>query len=94
MTLNDTTRRMVENGMQTKSPIFDGMAKLIAEVAGTADGVRREAETALASQLQRFLADQDLVTREEFETVQAMAESLREEVETLKAEIAALKASR
>lgn len=80
--------------MQTKSPIFDGMAKLIAEVAGTADGVRREAETALASQLQRFLADQDLVTREEFETVQAMAESLREEVETLKAEIAALKASR
>lgn len=77
--------------MQTKSPIFDGMAKLIAEAAGTADGVRREAETAFASQLQRFLADQDLVTREEFEVVQTMAEALREEVEALKAELQALK---
>ena len=78
--------------MQTKSPVFDGVAKLIAEAAGTVDGVRREAETAVSSQLQRFLAEQDLVTREEFETVQAMAEQMREEVETLKAEIAALKA--
>lgn len=80
--------------MQTKSPIFDGVAKLIAEAAGTADGVRREAETALSSQLQRFLADQDLVTREEFETVLEMAERLREEVETLKAEVSELKKSR
>ena len=78
--------------MQTKSPIFDGMAKLIAEAAGTADSVRREAETVLASQLQRFLADQDLVTREEFEIVREMAETLRAEVETLRAEIAAMKA--
>lgn len=78
--------------MQTKSPVFDGVAKLIAEAAGTVDGVRREAETAVSSQLQRFLAEQDLVTREEFETVQAMAEQMREEIEVLKAEIAALKA--
>ena len=79
--------------MQTKSPVFDGVAKLIAEAAGTVDGVRREAETAVSSQMQRFLAEQDLVTREEFETVQAMAEHMREEIETLKAEIAALKAN-
>lgn len=77
--------------MQTKSPVFDGMAKIIAEAAGTVDGVRREAETALSSQLQRFLAEQDLVTREEFETVEDMARSLKEEVEALKAEVAALK---
>lgn len=77
--------------MQTKSPVFDGVAKIIAEAAGTVDGVRREAETAISSQLQRFLAEQDLVTREEFEVVQEMAETLRGEVETLKAEIAALK---
>lgn len=80
--------------MQTKSPVFDGVAKLIAEAAGTVDGVRREAETALSSQLQRFLAEQDLVTREEFETVQTMAERMREEIEELKAEIAALKAAK
>ncbi len=80
--------------MQTKSPVFDGVAKLIAEAAGTVDGVRREAETALSSQLQRFLAEQDLVTREEFETVQTMAERMREEIEELEAEIAALKAAK
>jgi BMFP domain-containing protein YqiC len=77
--------------MQTRSPVFDGVAKLIAETAGTIDGVRREAETALSSQLQRYLAEQDLVTREEFETVQEMAVAMREEVEALKAELAALK---
>ena len=77
--------------MQTKSPILDGMAKLIAEAAGTADGVRREAETVLASQLQRFLAEQDLVPREEFEVVQELAESLKSDIEALKEEIAALK---
>ena len=80
--------------MQTKSPVFDGVAKLIAEAAGTVDGVRREAETAMSSQLQRFLAEQDLVTREEFETFQGMAERMREEIEELKAEIAALKAAK
>ncbi|MEO1042747.1 MAG: accessory factor UbiK family protein [Pseudomonadota bacterium] len=80
--------------MQTKSPLFDGVAKLIAEAAGTADGVRREAETVLHSQLQRFLAEQDLVTREEFEVVESLAVSLRREVESLKAEIAALKEAR
>ncbi len=77
--------------MQTKSPLFDGVAKVIAEAAGTVDGVRREAETVLSSQLQRFLAEQDLVTREEFETVQALAEKLREEVAELKAELEATK---
>ncbi|MEM0930512.1 MAG: accessory factor UbiK family protein [Pseudomonadota bacterium] len=77
--------------MQTKSPLFDGVAKIIAEAAGTADGVRREAETVLHSQLQRFLADQDLVTREEFEVVEGLAATLRAEVEALKKEIAELK---
>ncbi|MEM1409693.1 MAG: accessory factor UbiK family protein [Pseudomonadota bacterium] len=74
--------------MQTKSPLLDSVAKLIAEAAGTADGVRREAETVVASSLQRFLADQDLVTREEFEVVKDMAEALKTEVESLKAELA------
>lgn len=77
--------------MQSKSPILDGVAKVIAEAAGTADGVRREAETIMASQLQRFLAEQDLVTREEFEIVKASAERMRDELEALKAEVAALK---
>ncbi len=71
--------------MQTKSPLFDGVAKVIAEAAGTAEGVRREAETVINSQLQRFLADMDLVPREEFEI-------LEDRVKALEAEIAALRA--
>lgn len=78
--------------MQTKNPVFDGLAKAVTEAAGVADGVRREAETVMSSQVQRFLADRDLVTREEFEAVQEMAAKALDEVEALKAELAALKA--
>ena len=73
------------------SAFFDGVAKLIAETAGAADGVRREAETVVHSQLQRFLADMDLVPREEFEAARDMAAKALDEVEALRAEIEALK---
>ena len=76
--------------MQTQSAIFDEIAKLMTEAAGAADGVRREAETAMKSQLQRLIADMDFVTREEFEAVQDMARAAREENEALKARITAL----
>ncbi len=76
--------------MQTQSAIFDEIAKLMTEAAGAADGVRREAETAMKSQLQRLIADMEFVTREEFEAVRDMARAAREENETLKARIVAL----
>ncbi len=76
--------------MQTQSPVFDQLAKLMTEAAGAADGVRREAETVMKSQLQRLIADMDFVTREEFEAVKDMARAAREENESLKARIAAL----
>ncbi len=76
--------------MQTQSAIFDEIAKLMTEAAGAADGVRREAETAMKSQLQRLIADMEFVTREEFEAVRDMARAAREENEALKARIAAL----
>ncbi len=78
--------------MQTKNPLFDGLARAIAEAAGAADGVRREAETVLHSSLQRFLADQDLVPREEFEAVKEMAVKALDEAERLREEVEALKA--
>ncbi|WOI54634.1 accessory factor UbiK family protein [Parvularcula sp. LCG005] len=77
--------------MQSTNPLFDGIAKAMTEAAGMADGVRREAETVMHSQLQRFMADQDLVPREEFEAVRDMATKALAEIEALKAEIAALK---
>lgn len=77
--------------MQTKNPVFDGLARAVSEAAGMADGVRREAETVMHSQLQRFLADQDLVPREEFEAVREMALKALDEIEQLRAELDALK---
>jgi BMFP domain-containing protein YqiC len=81
-----------ETTMQTQSPFFDEFAKLMSEAAGAVDGVRREAETVARGQLQRLLADMDLVTREDFETVRDMAVAARAENEKLAARIAALEA--
>ncbi len=78
--------------MQTQSPIFDEIAKLMSEAAGAVDGVRREAETVARGQLQRLLADMDLVTREDFETVRDLAVAARAENERLAARIAGLEA--
>lgn len=79
--------------MQTQSPFFDELAKIMTEAAGAADGVRREAETVFRSQLQRLAADFEFVTREEFEAVRDMARAAREENEALKARIEALEAT-
>ncbi|MEM8770857.1 MAG: accessory factor UbiK family protein [Pseudomonadota bacterium] len=76
--------------MQTQSAIFDEIAKMMTEAAGAADGVRREAETVMKSQLQRLIADMDFVTREEFEAVRDMARLAREENDALKARLEAL----
>jgi BMFP domain-containing protein YqiC len=76
--------------MQTQSAIFDEIAKLMTEAAGAADGVRREAETAMKSQLQRLIADMDFVPREEFDAVRDMARAAREENAALAARIVVL----
>jgi BMFP domain-containing protein YqiC len=76
--------------MQTQSPIFDEIAKLMSEAAGAVDGVRREAETVARGQLQRLLSDMDLVTRDEFEAVRDMAAAARAENERLAGRIAEL----
>jgi hypothetical protein len=78
--------------MQTQSPIFDEIAKLMSEAAGAVDGVRREAETVARSQLQRLLSDMDLVSRDEFEAVREMAVKARTESDRLAARIADLEA--
>ncbi|MFG1301070.1 accessory factor UbiK family protein [Xanthobacter sp. V3C-3] len=75
---------------QTTGRIFDEMARLVNDAAGVAQGVRREAETVMKSQMERFLRDMDLVKREEFEAVKDMAAEARAENERLSARIAAL----
>ena len=78
--------------MQTQSPIFDEIAKLMSEAAGAVDGVRREAETVARSQLQRLLSDMDLVARDEFEAVKEMAAKARAENDRLASRVAELEA--
>ncbi|MEM6414487.1 MAG: accessory factor UbiK family protein [Pseudomonadota bacterium] len=78
--------------MQSQNPFLDQMAKAMSDAAGAADGVRKEAETVMRSQLQRLLSDMDLVSRDEFETVRAMAETARNENDALRDKIAELEA--
>ncbi len=78
--------------MQTRNRIFDDLSQLMTNAMGVAQGAREEAETAFKGMVDRWLADRDFVTREEFDAVRAMAQKAREENEALKARIDALEA--
>jgi BMFP domain-containing protein YqiC len=82
----------MEAEMQTRNRIMEDVSQLMTNAMGVAQGAKAEAETALNSMIDRWLADRDFVTREEFEAVRAMAQKAREENEALKARIAALEA--
>jgi BMFP domain-containing protein YqiC len=70
--------------------LFDDFSKLMTDASEVAFGVRREAETALKSQLERLFARMDIVSREEFEAAKQMAVLAREENERLSKRIATL----
>ncbi|MEX3014430.1 accessory factor UbiK family protein [Gymnodinialimonas hymeniacidonis] len=76
--------------MQTRNKIMDDLSQLMTNAMGVAQGAKDEAETAMNSMMDRWLANRNLVTREEFDAVRAMAQKAREENEALKARIAAL----
>ena len=78
---------------QTTGRFFDELGKLITDAAGAADGVRKEIENVVRGQAERVLRDLDVVQREEFEAVKAMAQKARAENEVLKERIAALEAA-
>jgi BMFP domain-containing protein YqiC len=77
---------------QTNNRLFDELAKMMTDAAGAAQGLRQEAEAVMRSQAERLLADMDVVRRDEFEVVKAMAEKACEENERLEARIDALEA--
>jgi BMFP domain-containing protein YqiC len=77
---------------QTTNRFLDEFAKLMTDAAGAADGLRKEAETFFKAQGEKILRDMEVVRREEFEAVKAMAAAARDENEILKARIAALEA--
>ncbi len=76
--------------MQSRNKILDDVSQLMTNAMGVAQGAREEAENAMKSMMDRWLADRDFVTREEFDAVRAMAQKAREENAALEERIAAL----
>lgn len=76
--------------MQTRSRILDDIARLTNGAAGVASGMRDEIETLVQQRLERVLENLDLVRREEFEAIEAVAIRAREEQEALEKRVAAL----
>ena len=77
---------------QSSNRILDELAKLMTDAAGAAQGVKREVEGAVRAQGERFLNSMDLVQREEFDAVMAMAQKAREENDALAARVSVLEA--
>ena len=80
--------------MKSRNKILDDVSQLMTNAMGVAQGAREEAETAVKSIIDRWLADHDFVTREEFDAVKAMAQKVREENENLKARLDAIEKKR
>ena len=80
--------------MQSENPFLDQMAKFVTNAAGAAKGVRDEIATLVRTQGERIANDLELVPREEFEAMRAVALKARSEIETLKARIEKLEADR
>ena len=78
--------------MQTRNKFFDDMSQLMTNAMGVAQGAKTEAETAMKGLVDRWMADRDFVTREEFDAARTMAQKAREENAALAARIAALEA--
>ena len=76
--------------MQNRNKILDDISQLVTNAMGVAQGAKDEAETAVKSLIDCWMADQNFVTREEFDAVRAMAQKAREENDALKARLDAL----
>ncbi|MEL7029244.1 MAG: accessory factor UbiK family protein [Pseudomonadota bacterium] len=77
--------------MQTRNPFLDQIGRLMTDAAGAAQGVREEVDTLVRRQVERFIADMDLVSREEFDVAKELAAVARSDAEALRAEVAELR---
>ena len=76
--------------MQTQSSVFDDLARLMTGAMGMAQGMGEEARNFMRAQADRFVAEMDLVGRDEFEAVKQLASEARAEAEALRERVAAL----
>ncbi|MBL8599814.1 MAG: accessory factor UbiK family protein [Devosia sp.] len=77
--------------MAQSSRILDNVGRLMNDAAGVADGVRREAESMIRAQAERFVMDMNLVKREDYDALRELVQAQAAELKALKAEVAALK---
>ena len=80
--------------MQSENKLFEDFTKFVNGAAGTLAGMGREAESSVRERAREWIGGMDFVSREEFETVKAIAIEARAEVDRLKAEIAGLQAAK
>ena len=73
--------------MQTRNKIFDDLSELMTNALGVAQGAKDEADTAVRGVIDRWLADKDLVSREELEVLKIMFEKLGKENADLKSRL-------
>ena len=78
--------------MQSENRLFDDFVKVMNGAAGTIAGMTREAEGAFRERMREWIGGLDMVGREEFEAVKAIAVAAREENQALRARIEALEA--
>jgi BMFP domain-containing protein YqiC len=79
--------------MQSQNRLFDDFVKVMNGAAGTIAGMTREAQASMQERARDWIGGLDMVSREEFEAVKAIAVAAREEAEALKVRLAALEAA-
>jgi BMFP domain-containing protein YqiC len=70
--------------MQNQNPVFEDLSRLMSSIAGTVAGAGREAEAKMKEKMREAMGGMDMVSREEFEAVKALAAETRAELEMLK----------
>lgn len=78
--------------MQTSNRLFDDLARVASGAFNTLSGLREEIETRVRERVERMASDLDLVNREDFDAVRAMATKARAGQEELEARVAQLEA--
>jgi BMFP domain-containing protein YqiC len=79
--------------MQSENRLFDDFVKVMNGAAGTLAGMGREAESAFRERMREWMGGMDMVSRDEFEAVKAIAVAAREENQALKARLDAVEAA-
>jgi len=78
--------------VQSQNRMFDDLVKMVNGMAGTVAGMGREAENGMRERMRDWVGGLDMVSREEFDAVKAMAVAARDENDALRKRIEALEA--